>query len=434
MGFIIIEYGLSVVDTIINIIFLEKLFGSKSKRNIIRYLFMLLYFIASQYLMAYLVPQLLCMVVIEFVFCTVALYGERYEHIIWSVLVNVIYCAISSIVLPLLSVVTGITASELAFAESIERIWMVLIQKFLICMTLWGILSYKGKRLNLTFLEKLVVATMLIANFFIVSGFYVISVNASLKATAMNELFVISLLIVVVLIACAVLIIKLSSKNKQMVEAQMLRFQLESQGDMIENLRKNSEEVRVLRHDLKYHAAIIHDMLINENVDSALSALENYIEQVVQAQQKTDYIKNNPYVNAVIYNCVCKCDERGIACHTEITACYDRSMDLDMAIMYSNLLDNAIRAEENQRKDKRSISLKVYEENGIIKAIFNNYTEEVVIDNNPELKTSKQDKNLHGLGIKSVKNMAKKYNGDVEIYNENHTFSVMTRIPAELKQ
>lgn len=432
MVFTIIEYGLSIADTFINIIFLEKLFGYKDKKKNVRYLFMVLYFLASQYLMVYLVPQLLCMVLIEAVYCMVALNGEKYEHIIWSILINVIYCAISSVVLPMLAIVTGKAATELAVAGSVERIWMVLIQKFLICMTLWTILSYKGKKLNLAYIEKLLVTTMLIANFFIVSGLYVISVSVSMETKTKNELFVISLLIVVVLLTCAVLVIKISSKNKQMMETHILKFQLENQVNMIENLRKNNEEVRVLRHDLKHYAVIIRDLLMDGNVSGALAGVEKYIEKTICAQQKTDYIKNNPSINAVIYNCVCKCNDKGITCHTKITTCYDESMEQDMAVVFANLLDNAIRAEEMQPDKKRRISISVFEEKRIVKCVINNYIEKSVLDDNPHLSTSKQDKELHGWGMSSVRNIIDKYIGDINIYEENNFFTVLIKMPKKL--
>ncbi len=429
MGYVIVEYGISAIDTAIHIFFLETMLGLRERKKKNRYIFAVLCFLATQYLMAHLIPQLLCVILLEVVYCELSLRGERYEHIIWPVLLNILYCAISSIVLPVLSIMTGKAAQELATAGSVERIWAMLIQKFFVCAVLWVLLSYKGKKLNLSPIEKGVVIVMLIANLFIVYGFYVISVSTSMEVKAQNELFVISLLIVVVLVTCAVLIVKISSKNKQMLETHMLKFQLENQADMIESMRKNNEEVSVLRHDLKHYAVIVRDMVKVDNKEGALTQLEKYIEKTVQAEQKTDYIKGNPSINAVIYNCVSQCGSMNIRCNTKITTSYPENMEQDVAIVFANLLDNAIRAEESVGDDRRKIDIIVHKEDDIIKAVVNNYIEKSVLDENPKLETSKEDKNIHGWGIKSVRNIIEKYNGGVEISDGNNVFSIIFKVP-----
>ncbi len=429
MGYVIVEYGISIIDTAIHMFFLETMLGLRERKKKNRYIFAVIYFLIAQYLMAYLIPQMVCIILVEVLFCVLSLKGERYEHIIWPIFLNVTYCAISSIVLPVLSITTGKIALELATAGSVERIWAMLIQKFFICAILWIILSYKGKWLNLAPIEKTVVIVMIIANLFIVYGFYVISVSTSMEVKAQNELFVISVLIVIVLITCAVLVVKISSKNKQVLETHMLKFQLESQVDMIESMRKNNEEVRVLRHDLKHYAVIVRDMVEVDNKEGALTQLEKYIEKTVQAEQKTDYIKGNPSINAVIYNCVSQCDDRNIRCNTKISTSYSEHMEQDIAIVFANLLDNAIRAEECVNEDKRSIDIKVRKEGDIIKAVVNNYIEKSVLDENPELETSKEDKNIHGWGMKSVRNIIEKYNGGIEISDDNNIFSIIFKIP-----
>ncbi|MBQ4283017.1 MAG: GHKL domain-containing protein [Lachnospira sp.] len=428
MGYMIIEYVLSIIDTVINFVFLEKLFGHKGKRSCVGYVFMLLHFVATQYLMAHLILQMLCVISIEVLYCVLTLNGKKHEHIIWVIMLNAIYCGISSVTLPVLAIMTGKAAAELAVAGSVARIWAALIQKFLVCAVLWLILSYRGNRLNLTNIEKLAVIILITANSFIVGGFYVVSVTSSMEMQAQEELLIISLLIVIVLASCAYLIVKISAKNKQMLENHILRFQLENQGDMIENMRKNNEEVKVLRHDLKYRAVIVRDMLVEGNTKDALDNINNYIERITQAQQKTDYIKGNPSINAIIYNCACMCASKSIKFETKIITSYPEKMEQDMAIMFANLLDNAVRAEEGVQENKRVIIIEIYEEEMIIKAIINNYIEKSILDENPELRTTKNDENSHGWGMKSIRNIVEKHNGGIEFNEENNMFSVEIKI------
>lgn len=429
MGYTIIEYALSVADSAINIIFLEKMFGYKENKKRNRYVFMGLYFLVSHYLMAYLMPQMLCLILVELMYCITSLKGKRYEHIIWTVALNVIYCTISSVILPVLSMITGEAAAELIVAGSIERIWMVLIQKFIICIALWCVLSYLGKQLNLMFMEKLIVVILLVTNIFIVSGFYVISVKTSIDTAGKIGFFVISVLIVIVLVVCAALMVMISSKNKQMLGNHMLKFQLESQSNMIDHMRKNNQEIRILRHDLKHYALIIQNLLKNNDVEKALVEVGKYIEKTILVEQQTDYIKGNQSINAVMYYYMCECEKKNIDFNIRVTTNYTEDVEQDMAILFANLLDNAVRAEEKVEKDKRCIDVNIYEEDKMFTAVISNYIEQSVLSDNPELRTTKLDDKLHGWGIKSVKNIVEKRNGIVRISEQDNTFNVIVEIP-----
>lgn len=54
-------------------------------------------------------------------------------------------------------------------------------------------------------------------------------------------------------------------------------------------------------------------------------------------------------------------------------------------------------------------------------AVKNSIAESVLL-NNPDLKTDKQNKSEHGFGIKSIKQIADKYDGSIEFNEENGVF------------
>ena len=51
-----------------------------------------------------------------------------------------------------------------------------------------------------------------------------------------------------------------------------------------------------------------------------------------------------------------------------------------------------------------------------------NSIEGSVIQNNPNLITTKKDKHLHGLGTKIIKDIAKKYNGMADFFENDDFF------------
>lgn len=49
---------------------------------------------------------------------------------------------------------------------------------------------------------------------------------------------------------------------------------------------------------------------------------------------------------------------------------------------------------------------------------------------NPELHTTKGEKKLHGVGLRSVKSVIKKYNGMMSFYEEHDMFVIDVWMPA----
>jgi sensor histidine kinase regulating citrate/malate metabolism len=118
------------------------------------------------------------------------------------------------------------------------------------------------------------------------------------------------------------------------------------------------------------------------------------------------------------------CTSNGIECSHEITSNFLHDRELDIAIMLSNLLENAVRAELDVEKDKRYIKIEIFKQNEKNHIVISNYIAESVLQKNPELRTTKKDKGEHGLGFLSTNNIVKKYNGYVNADEENSMFIV----------
>ena len=63
--------------------------------------------------------------------------------------------------------------------------------------------------------------------------------------------------------------------------------------------------------------------------------------------------------------------------------------------------------------------------------IFENYILKSVLGENPELKTTKKEKQGHGIGIESVKELVRREEGDLEIFEENNYFISQILIPCK---
>ena len=97
---------------------------------------------------------------------------------------------------------------------------------------------------------------------------------------------------------------------------------------------------------------------------------------------------------------------------------------IEYGVMLSNLLDNAIEAEEQEKEENRYIRLNIGMEQEMLHLVVGNYISESVLKNNALLETSKNNKQLHGIGLKGVKEFVQYKEGEIEVFEENHMFVV----------
>ncbi len=103
--------------------------------------------------------------------------------------------------------------------------------------------------------------------------------------------------------------------------------------------------------------------------------------------------------------------------------------DRDLCIVISNLIVNAIEAVDKIYSSERNINVTLKKGKIltyiIIKNTFVN-SEDKVIQN--KISTTKSDKRNHGFGLKNVKNIVEKYNGELVLKVEKNQFIAEIRI------
>ncbi|MCR4674015.1 MAG: GHKL domain-containing protein [Lachnospiraceae bacterium] len=103
--------------------------------------------------------------------------------------------------------------------------------------------------------------------------------------------------------------------------------------------------------------------------------------------------------------------------------------ELDIYTLFANLMDNAIEASEKVAAEDRSISLIVKQQGSFISIHQENYFKEPPQEENGIYKTLKANKDYHGFGIKSMRNIIEKYNGTLSISVDEKRFRTNILIP-----
>lgn len=205
-------------------------------------------------------------------------------------------------------------------------------------------------------------------------------------------------------------------RTRQLLEIQQLRYQKEN----MEDIRSMNEEIHKIKHDMKHKLEYISECLTNHNEDEIHKILEiTYHEldkiSVVQfsKNESLNYIlqsKNKiAYQNNINFRCEVSYDGTGIE-------------NNDFIVLLGNLLDNAI--ENSEQRDL--VTLEMKEIKGYLKVIITNSVHKEV---NTRV-TSKKDVKNHGYGLKNVKEIVRKYDGEIaqEIIDNKFNSTVILKL------
>ena len=217
---------------------------------------------------------------------------------------------------------------------------------------------------------------------------------------------------------------KLEDNRKNELDA--IRNILFTQYAQYRTSQENIDLINRKYHDLKHQLQIIRNESNIEKKNEYIDEIEAGIRKY-EAENKT----GNPVLDTILTSKSNLCLKHDI----QLVAIADGQLLNDIHVMdictiFGNALDNAIEYElQIPDKEKRIIHLTVSKKNSFIIILVENYCEEKVLKEGEELTTTKGNKQYHGYGIKSIKYSIEKYEGFVNITNENNWFRVEMIIP-----
>ena len=187
---------------------------------------------------------------------------------------------------------------------------------------------------------------------------------------------------------------------------------------------QQNQQLMTYAHDAKNHLSAIQSL----NTDPAI---ERYI--VALSDQLKTYTSNchsgNIMLDVMINKYVLDCERRNIRFDYYVRSCKLKDVkDIDLVAILGNLMDNALTAAE--KSEKRFVSLETTTRNGYSVVVIINGCDTAPETREGNLVTAKEDKKLHGYGLKSVYKTLKRYHGDYSWeYSElENTFVVTVMI------
>lgn len=220
------------------------------------------------------------------------------------------------------------------------------------------------------------------------------------------------------------LILKMAENHEQ----KQTNLLIEMNNKMLQKSLKETEQTfelwRHSVHDYKNHVIALRQMAEENKYEQ----IKSYLAQESEIIDKKLFLfkTGNSVVDTIINVKNSYAMKHGIlfVVHAKIKDGLHIS-DIDIATILGNLLDNAIEASLKEENPYIEIELKT-EKKLLVLNIRNKCSKMM----NLELgKTNKEDSQFHGIGLKSVSRVVKKYDGEMNLEQKNQEYKVTIMIP-----
>ena len=289
---------------------------------------------------------------------------------------------------------------------------------YLIIFAVTALIVRKNGRADLTeaFDKFPPVASLMIYAAFLAAYYSVtVSFNAEYTKETANSLTMFSSLLIVGCIAYLVIKYLTASQKKRATEKQ-LELELNHYSNMVEKNR----DMRVFRHDFKNNLISVRALIGGGQYNEA----EKYIDELYGRLDATKnaFSTGNHLADAIL----AEKNSAAVSQKTEIDfdgiIPSDGIDNIDLCTILANALDNALEASKSI--ENAIINVRAAVNSAVFMLTVSNPTLQPVEIKNNRVKTTKADSVNHGLGIGSIKNAAKKYNGEVNLKYEDGHFTV----------
>ncbi len=223
-----------------------------------------------------------------------------------------------------------------------------------------------------------------------------------------------------------ILIITVLTNSYLKKQNESFERELQAQADHYVALAESNKELRRFKHDFKNLRIGITKALTSGDCEIALEMIENGQNDFIQATDNiVRYNTGNGIVDAILSEKQKKATASNTAIEFQGIIPQTVFSPTDLCIIFGNTLDNAIEACEKISIDtEKAINVSVNCSGGFVFISITNPVAEKVIVHNNHIETTKKDRSAHGFGLYSLQKIAKKYDGEMNIISEEHTFTL----------
>lgn len=205
---------------------------------------------------------------------------------------------------------------------------------------------------------------------------------------------------------------KVNKLSRENIENKLLEQEIKYKDEYYRNVEANQEKLKEVRHNLKNQLLGVKHVLM-ESEDSDVKSL------LAEIDIDENIYTENPIVNHIVDSKITMAKKNHIIIKDEIRIPDKlKANSGDLGIIIGNLLDNAVEANiKISSEHQRYIDLNIgYINKCLIIEVSNPFP--VKKENFTYHVSSKPDAENHGIGLKSVRKIVEKYDGNIDIQEE----------------
>lgn len=421
---ILIDSIFCVLDTIIITYFFESLFKRRGLSSIASlvpvFIILLLADIGITFLNSPILIQLAVLIVLCILVLVVFYNGDilkKLYAVIFAILLTIIP---SLLIVYLVSWVSNVNYATLISKNDSLKIITNFLSKFCQFITIKIVLiNLKKEKSNNSKRQILLYVAIMF-----VSILAIIYTRNSLQQGAINTNFCVyvTLAIIVVDVVLCSFIYFYSELNRKKMDIKMQELTIQQQQKDIDNIIKDYNDTLKIRHDLKKYLNIALGMMQEKEYDKLEEYIKSFQDNKVSGTRIYVNTQNKMF-NAIINQKMNEAEKLNIK--VECNICDDLSdfkgmEDIELCLIFLNLLDNAIEAEK--KVESPIIRFHVFKKAAYACFKVENIVNQDIFAVNPKLNTTKSDKKMHGIGLKSVREIIDQHDGIFNVTQDGKWF------------
>lgn len=371
-------------------------------------------------------------IVIIFLYCCCCLNGGFTYHIIITFIAQTVMMLVAVAINAISSYITSESSIELIDDRGIERIITLIFSKLILFLA-YKIILLVSKKNKPKLKQGEWIAFSVIFASTLLSGICIYDIRLDGKTSDNIVSFIFPTFgLIVINIVSFYMISRISKEHRENMQLTLLNVQVKEQESSLREIKSLYGEMRKIKHDLEGQYGCLSELLANEKYEQATQYLQSI--KMPSFTSLVSVSTNNDVLNAILGYLSNKCNASGIHLKYNISSDnIDVFSPADVSVILTNLVNNAFEA--SIQNNTSEIFLELFEQQNYFCIIVKNPITKSVLLKNPELKTTKPDKSVHGFGIESVKMLAEKYDGISDFLEENDYFraEVWLKLPIRKK-
>lgn len=195
-----------------------------------------------------------------------------------------------------------------------------------------------------------------------------------------------------------------------------------------EEQEKQIQQVRSIRHDMQAHLIVLQYYLEEEKYEDAKNYLTHLRSQVCTRSPEREIEVGNPLVDVIIREYLMKSEDMILFSNKGKLPDKTFVTDYEWCTIFSNLISNATEACANICNTEKWIQLEISTDKENLCIVMKNPVEGIIKKEVFEGRTTKVDKLSHGYGLKNIKTIIEKHDGELKYSCKENLFTVEIRL------